>query len=91
MGQIFLIALKTNKGSNLCDAKLMSNVKGCLEELEQCILVLEQEPCDREEASISDSQVVSVGDDEPYETAGMDSRCQPHCVIQCGKAPGYYE
>ena len=91
VGWIFLIALKANKGSNLSDAKPMTIVKGRLEELEQCILVLEQEPCDREEAGISDSQVVSVGDDEPYEMAGMDSRCQPHRLVQCGKAPGYYE
>ena len=63
----------------------------CLEELEQCILVFEQEPCGGEEAGISDSQVVSVGDEEPSEMAGMDSRCQPRRVVQCGKAPGYYE
>lgn len=60
VGWIFLTALKANMGSDLRDAKPMSNVKGRLEELEQCILVLEQEPCDPEEAGISDSEAVSV-------------------------------
>ena len=46
--------------SDLRDAKPMSNVKGRLEELEQCVLVLEQEPYDPDEAGISDSKAVSV-------------------------------
>ena len=41
-----------------------------LEELEQCILVSEQEPCGLEEPSISDCEVVSDGDDERYDTVG---------------------
>ncbi|XP_010852569.1 PREDICTED: zona pellucida sperm-binding protein 3 receptor-like [Bison bison bison] len=40
------------------------------EELEQCILVSEQEPCGLEEPSISDCEVVSDGDDEHYDTVG---------------------
>ena len=42
----------------------------CLEELEQCVLTLEQEPCGPEEPSISDSGVVSDNNDEHYETVG---------------------
>ena len=45
-------------------------MKRHLEELEQCILVLEQKPRGPEEPSISDSEVVSDSDDECYETAG---------------------
>ena len=41
-----------------------------LEELEQHILALEQEPRATEEASISDSEAVSDGDDECYKTEG---------------------
>ena len=41
-----------------------------LDELEQCILALEQEPHDPEEPSISDSKVVSDGDEEAYKNAG---------------------
>ena len=48
-----------------------------LEELEQCILVLGQEPCGPEEPSISDSEVVSDGDDERYETAGSLLAARP--------------
>ena len=47
---------------------LLCNVQRCLEELEQCILALEQEPCGPEEPSISESQIVSDIDDEYYET-----------------------
>ena len=52
------------------DAALVHNMQRNLEELEQCILALEQEPHDPEEPSISDSKVVSDGDEEPYENAG---------------------
>ena len=52
----------------LCDTMLLCNVQRCLEELEQCILALEQEPCGPEEPSISESQIVSDIDDEYYET-----------------------
>ena len=41
-----------------------------LEELEQCILALGQEPCDPDDPSISDNKAVSDGDDERYETVG---------------------
>lgn len=47
---------------------LLCNVQRCLEELEQCIQALKQEPHGHEEPSITESQVVSVGDDESYET-----------------------
>ena len=49
---------------------LVHDVQGCLEELEQCILALQQEPRGPEETRISDSKVVSDGDDERYETMG---------------------
>lgn len=41
-----------------------------LEELKQHILALKQEPHAPEESNISDSEMVSEGDDECYETAG---------------------
>ena len=41
-----------------------------LEELKQYILALKQEPHAPEESNISDSEMVSDGDDECYETAG---------------------
>ena len=55
----------------------MHNLQRSLEELEQCILALEQEPHDPEEPSISDSKVVSDGDDERYETMGPRSVARP--------------
>ena len=48
----------------------MFNGQRHLEELEQCILALEQELCDPDEPSISDSKAVSDGNDERYETVG---------------------
>ena len=42
----------------------------CLEELEQCVLTLEQEPCGPEEPSISDGKTESDSDDEHYNTVG---------------------
>ena len=42
----------------LRDAVLVHDVQGCLEELEQCTLALEQEPRGPEEPSKSDSEVV---------------------------------
>ena len=53
----------------LHDAMPVCNLQRCLEELEQQILALEQEPCGPEEHSLSDSKVVSDSDDERYETA----------------------
>ena len=58
-GWIFLTALKINMDSALHDAALEHGMQGGLEELEQCILALEQEPRGPEEPSISDSVVVS--------------------------------
>ena len=49
--------------STLHDAVPVCNVQRCLEELEQCILALKQENHGSEEASISDSEAVSDGDD----------------------------
>ena len=54
----------------LCVAMLVHDVQRRLEELEHCILALEQEPRGPEEPSISDSEAVSDGDDEHYETEG---------------------
>ena len=64
MGWVFLTALKANIDSALCDATPVCSVQRHLEELEQRILVLEQEPRGPEEPSISDSEVVSDCDDE---------------------------
>ena len=69
-GWIFLIDLKASMYHALCVAMLVHNVQRRLEELEQCILVLQQEPCGPEEPSISDSKVVSDSDDERFETEG---------------------
>ena len=49
---------------------MLHNMQRSLDKLEQCILALEQEPHDPEEPSISDSKVVSGGDEEAYENAG---------------------
>ena len=67
---IFLTALKVNMDSALQDATLVCNTQRCLDELEQCILALEQEPRGPEEPSISDSEAVSDSDDEHYGTKG---------------------
>ena len=77
MGWIFLTPLKVNMDSSLCDAAPVCNVQRCLEELEQCVLTLEQEPCGPEEPSISDSKAVSDSDDEHYEIKDNDDgRCE---------------
>ena len=68
---IFLTALKVNMDSALQDATLVCNTQRCLDELEQCILALEQEPRGPEEPSISDRQVASDSDDEHHETVGL--------------------
>ena len=77
MGWIFLTPLKVNMDSSLCDAAPVCNVQRCLEELEQCVLTLEQEPCGPEEPSISDSGVVSDNNDEHYETVGPCLAARP--------------
>ena len=53
-------------GSGLLDGAPVHNMQRCLEELEQCTLALQQEPCGPEETSICDCEVVSDGDDECY-------------------------
>ena len=53
------------------------SVQRHLEELEQHILVLEQEPRGPEEPSISDSEVVSDCDDECYEPVGPRLTARP--------------
>ena len=76
-GLIFLTALKINMDSALHDAALEHGMQGGMEELEQCILALEQEPRGPEEPSISDSVVVSGSDDEHWETKDVgDARCE---------------
>ena len=64
----FLTTLKVNMDSVWI--VLVHDVQGCLEELEQCILALQHEPRGPEEPRISDSKVVSDGDDERYDTVG---------------------
>ena len=76
VGWIFLTALKVNMDLALCDVTLLHNVQRCLKELEQCIVALEQEPRGPEEPSISDSEVVSDGNNERYETMG------PHLAVR---------
>ena len=71
VGWIFLTALKVNMDSALQDATLVCNAQRCLEELEQCILALEQEPRGPEEPSISDREVASDSDDEHHKTVGL--------------------
>ena len=61
--------------SALHDAALEHGMQGGLEELEQCILALEQEPRGPEEPSISDSEVVSGSDDEHWETKDVGDAC----------------
>lgn len=53
-----------NMDNALIVAMPVHNVQRCLEELEQHILALEQEPRGPEEPSISDDEAVSDGDDE---------------------------
>ena len=67
-GWIFLIDLKASMYHALCVAMLVHNVQRCLEELEQCILVLQQEPCGPEEPSVSESEAVRDSDDKHYGT-----------------------
>lgn len=56
----------------------MSNVQRCLEELAQCIVVLEQELRDPEEPSISDSEVVR----ERYETNKRYKTVGPRLLVR---------
>ena len=67
---IFLTTLKVSIDSVLRDAILVHDVQRCSEELEQCMLSLEQEPCGPEEPSICVRELVSDGNDECYETVG---------------------
>jgi hypothetical protein len=77
VGWIFLTALKVNMNNALYDALLVCNVQ---EELEQCILALEQELHSPEESNTSGSKMVSDGDDKRYETAGPHLASRP--VVQ---------
>ena len=56
--------------SALRDATPVHSVQRHLDELEQHLLALEQEPCGPEEPSTSDSEALSDCDDECYEIAG---------------------
>ena len=58
-------------GSGLLDGAPVHNMQRCLEELEQCILTIGQEP------SISEREAVSDSDDEHYETAGLHLAVRP--------------
>ena len=80
VGWIFLKALEANMDGALCNAMPVNNVQRHLEEPEQRILALEQGPLGFEEPSISDNGVVSDGDDEHYETAGLLLAVRP--VVQ---------
>ena len=57
-GMDFLTTLKVNMDSALRDATPVHTVQRHLEELEQSILALDQEPRGHEEPSISGSEVV---------------------------------
>ena len=66
-------------------AMLVHNVQRCLEELEQHILALEQEPRGPEEPSISDDEAVSDGDDEHETEDDDDEHCEtagPHLAAR---------
>ena len=80
VGWISLTALKVNMDLALCDATLVHNVQRCLEELEQCTVALEQEPCGPEEPSYSDSEAVINSDGDCYQTAGPRLAARP--VVQ---------
>ena len=69
-GMDFLTTLKVNMDSALRDATPVHTVQRHLEELEQHLLALEQEPRGPEEPSTSDSEALSDCDDECYEIAG---------------------
>ena len=65
---VFLTALKVNMNRALHNAMQVHNVQRRLEELEQCTLTLEQEPCGPEEPSVSESEAVRDSDDKHYGT-----------------------
>ena len=77
MEWVFLTALKANMDSAPRDATLVHNMQRLLEELEQGVFALEQEPCGPEEPSIFDGKTVSDGDDESYEIAGSCLAVRP--------------
>ena len=82
---IFLTTLRVNMDGALRDAVLVHDVQGCLEELEQCTLALEQEPRGPEEPSISDDEAVSDGDDEHETKDNDDEHCEtagPHLAAR---------
>ena len=54
--------------SALCDVMPAHNVQRHLEDLEQRILALQQEPCGPEEPSVSESEAVKDSDDKHYGT-----------------------
>lgn len=66
----------------LCNARPVHNVQRHLEELEQRTLALEQGPRGFEEPSISDSGVVSDGDDEHYETTRHPLGSEACCTAE---------
>ena len=76
-GVDFYDALKASMDSCLCDATLVCNVQRYLEELQQHILGLEQEPRGPEEP-ISHSEPVSDGEDKCYGTVGPCLAVRPN-------------
>ena len=62
--------MQANTYSALHNGTLVHSMQRHLEELEQHLLALEQEPRGPEEPSTSDSEALSDCDDECYEIAG---------------------
>lgn len=79
VGWIFMTALKMNINSVFHDTMLVPDVQKHLEELQQHIFALEQEPHGLEEPIISYRKAVSDSDDddECYETVGPCLTAKP--------------
>ena len=81
-GVDFSDALKASMDSSLCDATLGHNVQRYLEEPQQHILVLEQEPHGPEEPNISESEPVSD------QIRSVTQSCPTLCDPMNGSTPG---
>jgi len=81
-GVDFSDALKASMDSSLCDATLGCNVQRYLEEPQQHILVLEQEPHGPEEPNISESEPVSD------QIRSVTQSCPTLCDPMNGSTPG---
>ena len=82
VGQIFQTSLKANMDSALCETMQVCSVQRCLEELEQRMLTLEQEPCGPEEPRVSESEAVRDSDDKHYETKERFETAGPHWLAR---------